>query len=106
MRVRLKLNKGLSIGLGPNFKLSTDFGTINPIYATKDQLLLGIEVTLSEYDASKIKIESIGNCTSFIEIPIIKDSSNCYTISPTPTPTPTATNIPTVTPTPTPTIII
>jgi hypothetical protein len=78
MRVRLKINRGLSIGLGPNFKLSTDFGVINPIYATRDQLLNGIEVTLSEYDASKIKITSIGNCTNFLEVDIAKDPSTAY----------------------------
>jgi hypothetical protein len=78
MRVRLKINRGLSIGLGSNFKLSTDFGVINPIYATKEQLLNGIEVTLSEYDARKIRITSIGNCTNFLEVDISKDPSTAY----------------------------
>ena len=106
MRVRLKLNRGLSISLGPNFKLSTDFGTISPIYATKDQLLNGIEVTLSEYDASKIKVSSIGICEGFIEFAISKDPNNSFVIlnpTPTPTSTPTLTPVPTRTPTPTPT---
>ena len=106
MRVRLKLNRGLSISLGPNFKLSTDFGTISPIYTTKDQLLNGIEATLSEYDASKIKVSSIGTCEGFIEFSISKDPNNSFVIlnpTSTPTPTPTLTPVPTRTPTSTPT---
>jgi len=105
MRVRLKINRDISSGLGPNFKLSTDFGVINPIYSTKDQLLNGIDVTLSEYDARKIRITSIGNCTNFLEVDISKDPTTAYTPTITPTPhttiTPTPTNTPTITPTPT-----
>lgn len=63
--------------LGPNFSISTDIGSANPSTATRDELIQGKIITLSE-DASSLTITSTGACTNSINISIDKNTASCF----------------------------
>jgi hypothetical protein len=67
MIVFVKISSSAGNGLGPEFVLTSDAGSVTPSVVTKTQLIAGIYVTVSDL-AKKIKITSQGSkCTNFIE---------------------------------------
>jgi len=69
MNVTLTLNSGLGANLGPNFNLSANVGTVTPLTATKDELLVGYVVSVDSA-ATIITITSTGTCTNSLALPI------------------------------------
>ena len=104
MNVLLTLNNPLGEGLGPNFSIIPDVGQATPSILTKQQIIDGTVISVSDC-ATRITVKSLGKCTNSISFdinyPPTPTPTPTATVTPTPTSTPTST--PTQTPTPTPT---
>lgn len=97
MIVFLKLLEPLGYYLGPTFSLTPNVGSAIPSTATRQQLLTGINVIVSD-GATHIKIKSLGEqCSTEVEYPIgIPTTTTTTTIAP-PTTTTTTSGLTTTT---------
>ena len=94
MNVIITLNAGLGDGLGDNFVLTANVGTVTPNTATKSELLAGKIVTLSDNYASVVTVTSEGVCTNSVNFNIYGITTTTTT---TAAPTTTTTSGPTTT---------
>lgn len=69
MIVFVQIDPTTGNGLGPNFVVTADVGTVSPGVSTRTDLLNGVYFTVSN-SAQKIKLTSQGNCTNSIEVAI------------------------------------
>lgn len=69
MNVLVTLNSGQGAGLGPNFLVYSDVGTLS-YNTTLVDLLAGVELTFED-TATIILIESLGVCLNILPLPII-----------------------------------
>lgn len=83
MIVFVKIDPTTGNGLGPNFVITSNFGSVTPGTATRNELLAGIYVIAND-SATKIKVTSQGNCTNSFEV-------NIFNLPPTTTTTSTTT---------------
>lgn len=98
MIVFVKISSSVGNGLGPEFVLTSDAGSVIPSVVTKTQLVDGIYVTVSDI-AKKIKITSQGDkCTNSIEQLITGITTTTTTIPPTTTTSTTSTSTTTAPP--------
>lgn len=98
MIVFVKISSSVGNGLGPEFVLTSDAGSVIPSVVTKTQLVNGIYVTVSDI-AKKIKITSQGDkCTNSIEQLITGITTTTTTIPPTTTTSTTSTSTTTAPP--------
>lgn len=63
--ITLTLGAGLEAGLGPNFNLTTNVGSVTPSTATKTELLAGKSVSVDDL-ATQVTVTSTGTCTNAI----------------------------------------
>lgn len=77
MRVLIKLDSNIGSGIGPFLTLSADKGEVIPETVTVEELLIGKEVVLTDYFATKIRVKPSGVCNRSIFINI--DRENPYT---------------------------
>lgn len=72
----IKLLPPIGYYLGPNFSLTTNVGIVTPNIVTKDQLIEGINVILSNSNASQLIIKSLGEeCDNQIILEITTTST-------------------------------
>jgi hypothetical protein len=88
--VIVTLNSGMGSGLGPNFDITANVGTVSPSTATKAELLAGKTFTVNGL-ATQITITSTGTCTNFITLSISGLPTTTTTTSTTTTTTTTTT---------------
>lgn len=69
MIVFVQIDPATGNGLGPNFVITSNFGSVSPGTATRNELLAGIYVVAND-SATKIKVTSQGNCTNSFEVNI------------------------------------
>jgi hypothetical protein len=70
MIVTLTLNAGQGVSLGPVFNLTADVGVVSPHTVTLTQLLAGLEINV-DIIATEVIVQSTGNCTNSLTIPIV-----------------------------------
>lgn len=70
MIVFVKIDPTTGNGLGPNFIVSSNFGSVSPASATRNDLLDGVYFTVNDA-ATKITLTSQGSCTNSFEVNII-----------------------------------
>jgi len=63
--ITLTLGPGLGDGLGPNFNLTANVGSVTPSTATKTDLLAGKSVSVVD-EAAQVTVTSTGTCTNSI----------------------------------------
>jgi hypothetical protein len=90
MDVVVTLNSGLGAGLGPNFTLSANTGSITPSTATLAQLLTGVTCSVVS-GATGITVCSVGVCTNCISLEIIPVTTTTTTTTTTTSTTSTST---------------
>jgi hypothetical protein len=78
MRILVKLDSNIGSGIGPILDLSSDRGEVIPKTVTIQQLLNGVEVVVTDYFATKIKVKPSGTCNNSIFINI--DKQNPYNV--------------------------
>lgn len=97
MNVFIQLFPPLGFYLGPTFSLTPNVGTATPSTATKDELLNGIDVVLSDSSATTVEITSLGNvCSNSIILPVSNQTTTTSTTSTTTIAPPTTTSTTTV----------
>ena len=67
--VTLTLNSGLGSSLGPNFTLTSNYGSVTPVTATRTELLSGKTVQVDD-GATTVNITSLGVCTNTLTLAI------------------------------------
>jgi hypothetical protein len=67
--VTLTLNNGLGASLGPNFTLTSNYGSVTPASATRTELLSGKTVQVDD-GATTVSITSLGTCTNSLTLAI------------------------------------
>lgn len=70
LNILVTLNSGQGANLGPNFVLTSNFGSVIPNIATLSELLSGKNVTIDDL-ATQITITSTGNCTNSLTLNIL-----------------------------------
>jgi hypothetical protein len=80
MNVKVTLNTGLGVDMGPNYVLTTDIGEVLPSHVTQTQLLAGVTVSIDD-NASFVKVTSLGNCTNSLNITITGKTAIVYSQS-------------------------
>jgi hypothetical protein len=99
--IRVILGSGLGSGLGPNFNITANTGSVTPNTGTRDQLLAGWLVSIDDA-ATLLTVTSVGECTNAISAsipctPPTTTTSTSTTSTSTSTSTSTTTTEPTTT---------
>jgi hypothetical protein len=86
MDVFVKIDATSGNGLGPDFQLTSNFGSVSPFLVTRDELVNGIIVSVDNL-ATVIVITSLGNCSNSVSIAIsgITTTTSTTTTAPTTT---------------------
>jgi hypothetical protein len=88
--IKITLGSGLGSGLGPNFNITANTGSVTPNTANKTQLLSGYTVEVID-SATLVTVTSVGECTTAISASF--DCTTTTTSTSTSTSTTTTTTI-------------